>query len=41
VERLSGIVLEKVRLLQSRGPRQEDVLKVREGFRRRTGCTRP
>ena len=35
VERLSGIVLDKVRLLQSRGPREEDVVKVREGFRRR------
>jgi len=35
VERLSGIVLDKVRLLQSRGPREEEVVKVREGFRRR------
>ena len=35
VERLTGIVLDKVRLLASRGPREEDVTKVREGFRRR------
>jgi zinc protease len=35
VERLSGIVLDKLRLLQSRGPREEDLVKVREGFRRR------
>ena len=35
VERLTGIVLDKVRLLQTRGPKPEDVVKVREGFRRR------
>jgi zinc protease len=34
VERLSGIVLDKVRLLQTRGPKPEDVTKVREGLRR-------
>jgi hypothetical protein len=28
-------VLDKVRLLAARGPKQEDVIKVREGFRRR------
>jgi zinc protease len=35
VEKLTGIVLDKVRLLASRGPAEEDVSKVREGFRRR------
>jgi zinc protease len=35
VERLSGIVLDKVRLLATRGPKPEDVTKVREGLRRR------
>lgn len=34
-DRLTGIVLDKVRLLQARGPKPEDVVKVREGFRRR------
>jgi zinc protease len=35
VERLTGIVLDKVRELAARGPKPEDVVKVREGYRRR------
>jgi zinc protease len=35
VDKLTGIVLDKVRLLATRGPKEEDVIKVREGFRRR------
>jgi len=35
VDRLTGIVLDKVRLLAERGPRPEDLTKVREGYRRR------
>ena len=35
VEKLTGIVLDKVRLLGARGPTEEDLTKVREGFRRR------
>ncbi len=35
VEKLTGIVLDKVRQLASRGPTEEEVSKVREGFRRR------
>jgi zinc protease len=35
VDKLTGIVLDKVRQLASRGPAEVDVSKVREGFRRR------